>query len=97
MKDIQSQIELTKTTEFRGRQSSPSSYTQEGSQIGNNLIRKQCYRIVSGLIDGFLGCGNRRQLPKCVVDGIRTTFPNEDGTAYMGFHAKAVPSMSNEG
>ena len=56
-------------------------------KMSNNLIRKQCYRVASGIIDGYMGRQKRKQLPKCVINGIRNEFPNEDGRAYMGFHS----------
>ena len=54
---------------------------------------------MSGLIEGYLGCGVRKQLPECVVDGIRETFPNEDGRGYMGYHPTATNDANtvNEG
>ena len=48
----------------------------------NNQIRKQCYKVFMTLLHGSLGRGNRRELPRCIVDAIRDEYPDE---VYMGY------------
>lgn len=58
-----------------------------GAQIGNNLLRKFCYRQFTLFMSGgSLGKGVRRELPGCVVIKIRERFPNEPDKEYMGYH-----------
>ena len=42
------------------------------------------YRIEARRIHGTLGAGVRKQLPDCVVSGVRELFPDEDSN-YMGY------------
>ena len=39
--------------------------------VQNNCIRKSAYRYFTYEKHGFLGKGNRIQISKCVLDGIR--------------------------
>jgi hypothetical protein len=48
----------------------------------NNEIRKAMYREAAFVVFGFLGRNQRRELPACVVKGIRNLCPS---AAYMGF------------
>ena len=50
----------------------------------NNLKRKMAYRIAVREIYGRLGAGVRKQLPECVVRGVRQLYPS-DNDEYMGF------------
>ena len=55
-----------------------------------NIKGKKCYRYFSYEIHGYLGKGNRIELPACVVKKIREAFPNvEDSNgntvSYVGF------------
>jgi hypothetical protein len=52
----------------------------------NNIRRKEAYRQMALTINGGpTGAGNRVELPKCVLSGIRSMFPDADGQ-YMGHH-----------
>ena len=53
--------------------------------MANNEKRRHCYQFFSRVINGVLGRGNRIPLPSCVVDGVRETYPNEEGMEHMGF------------
>ncbi|CAJ0921566.1 unnamed protein product [Ranitomeya imitator] len=46
--------------------------------------RKTAYRAFTAWIHGFLGKGNRRPIPSCVVKLVREAFP-EEHQEYMGF------------
>jgi hypothetical protein len=48
----------------------------------NNEIRKAMYREAAFVVFGFLGKNQRRELPACVVQGIRSLCPSP---SYMGF------------
>ena len=50
-----------------------------------NELRKACYRSFLLLWQGPLGRGKRMPLPSCVLDGVRSAFPNAEGN-YMGYH-----------
>jgi hypothetical protein len=50
----------------------------------NNIRRKEAYRQMALTINsGSTGVGNIVKLPKCVLSGIRSMFPDADGK-YMG-------------
>jgi hypothetical protein len=51
----------------------------------NNCKRKAAYRQMTYTLHGFLGKENRKELPKCCVEGIRDLYPNHSGICYMGF------------
>lgn len=51
----------------------------------NSGIRKMLYRFYIEQKYGYLGKGNRIQIPQCVLAGIRAAYPEEDGGRYMGF------------
>lgn len=53
-------------------------------QDQNNLLRKYGYQKAVEILYGVLGRGNRVQLPKCVVNGIRNKYPDDNGE-YMGY------------
>jgi hypothetical protein len=53
----------------------------------NNQRRFLAYKQFAFAIHGSLMKGDRRQLPKCVVKGIRETWPDEKGK-YTGFKEK---------
>jgi hypothetical protein len=42
----------------------------------NNQIRKKIYREAVFIIHGFLAKNQRRKLPSCVVDGMRSLCPS---------------------
>ena len=52
--------------------------------VGNNVLRKHGYQKSISLIHGFLGKGNRVQLPHCVVTGIRNEYPDKK-EVYQGY------------
>ncbi|XP_077148997.1 uncharacterized protein LOC143809925 [Ranitomeya variabilis] len=47
-------------------------------------LRKTAYRSFTAWIHGYLGAGNRRPIPSCVVTKVRFAFPDDDDE-YMGF------------
>ncbi|CAJ0967696.1 unnamed protein product, partial [Ranitomeya imitator] len=47
-------------------------------------LRKTAYRSFTAWIHGYLGAGNRRPIPACVVNKVRFAFPDDDHE-YMGF------------
>lgn len=53
----------------------------------SNEIRKAFYGMFVQLWLGYQGKGVRTPLPACVVQGVRSVFPDEDG-AYMGYREK---------
>ena len=59
-------------------------YEKDGEIITRNQIRKSLYRFDIKNVHGNLGVGNRRQIPECVLAGIRALCPDENG-CYMGY------------
>lgn len=55
--------------------------------MSNREIRFELYREATRFLHGFLGKGNRRQLPLCVIGEIHDLYPAEKGTKYTGFKA----------
>ena len=53
--------------------------------VTNSQYRKTCYQKFSRCVHGYLGKGNRRELPECVLCNIREMFPNKEDEKYMGF------------
>ena len=53
----------------------------------NNLVRKAGYKYATRLIFGNLSSGERKKLPQCVEDGVRSRYPSEDGQ-FMGYKSK---------
>ena len=51
----------------------------------NNEVRKMLYRQATFVVYGFLGKNQRRQLPSCIVEGIRSLCPSP---TYMGFMSR---------
>ena len=56
---------------------------QHSSRYSNNELRKIGYKKVVQEIYGVLGHGNRVQLPQCVLNGVWSEYPDNDGI-YMG-------------
>lgn len=54
----------------------------------NRLHRKTAYRGFTAWIHGYLGIGNRRPIPSCVVKKVRSAFPDPQGQ-YVGFRPVA--------
>lgn len=50
----------------------------------NNELRRGFYSVYTRILHGTLGARYHVCLPKCVEDGIRHVFPNENGV-YMGY------------
>ncbi|XP_044130704.1 uncharacterized protein LOC122923908 [Bufo gargarizans] len=50
----------------------------------NRHHRKIAYRSFTAWVHGYLGIGNRRPIPSCVVNKVRTCFPDPD-SEYTGF------------
>ena len=57
-------------------------------------IRHRLYRFMTRVVHGYLGAGNRKELPACVLADIRDAYPNTDGTPFVGF--KKAPSNDDE-
>jgi hypothetical protein len=53
----------------------------------NSQIRFRLYRYATSWIHGYLGKGNRRELPQCVRTEIRDLAPESSGN-YVGFKKK---------
>lgn len=64
-----------------------------GTDLENKQLRFQLYRQASQFLHGYLGRGNRRRLPDCVTNLIKSWFPSEGGT-YTGF--KSEPSTNDD-
>ena len=60
---------------------------EEGKTISNAVVRKSMYRSFTYLKFGHLGKGNRVKVPNCVVEKIRSMYP-EDDDVYMGHYDK---------
>ena len=60
-----------------------STLSMNDLDLSNRMNRKKCYRVFIAMKYGYLGNGNRKKIPKCVLNGIRMHYPdsNED---YMG-------------
>jgi hypothetical protein len=57
------------------------------SGYANNQMRFKLYRYMTKVLFGYLGKGQRRQLPSCVIREIHDHFPkSSDGKEYVGFH-----------
>lgn len=50
----------------------------------DKACRFKCYRLFSRALRGVLGVGERMQLPDCVVDGVRSVYPDKN-SEYVGF------------
>lgn len=57
----------------------------DGCSMPKFDLRTLCYRSFTRLWQGVLGKGVRVRLPDCVVEGVRTKFPSDNGV-YMGFY-----------
>ena len=63
-----------------------SDIRAEELDFGMNSFRKASYRQYILWRYGRLGKGNRKVVPSCVVQMVRTAYPAPDGN-YMGFHS----------
>ena len=59
----------------------------KGADWKNNNTRFCMYQKATLLIHGILGKGNRRELPSCVVVGIKELYPQKDNN-YVGFRQR---------
>jgi hypothetical protein len=57
----------------------------EDSGLSNKQKRHELYVFVAKKLFGYLGRGNRKEIPGCVMAEIHDTFPKEKGTEYIGF------------
>ena len=62
-----------------------SEYLFDMEDMGNKEKRFRMYRYMSQLYEGFLGKGNRKELPYCLVSEARDCFPKEKDDVYTGF------------
>ena len=54
--------------------------------LANRQRRFKMYQEMTRLIHGgYLGKGNRKELPPCITEAIRNAFPNDPKEAYTGF------------
>ena len=53
----------------------------------NKQRRFYAYKQMVYALHGHLGKGQRRELPKCVVEGIRMLWPENNKRKYVGFKA----------
>ena len=60
---------------------------QFDQNLSNRQRRFKMYQEMTRLIHGgYLGKGNRKELPECVTEAIRHAFPNDDPKeGYVGF------------
>lgn len=56
-----------------------------GEDSTNKQRRFYAYKQMVYALYGHLGKGNRRQLPQCVVDGVRANWPEDNKRKYTGF------------
>ncbi|XP_053575143.1 P2X purinoceptor 7 [Bombina bombina] len=80
----------TKDREFLKRialiTNSLGPYRLQGVEnMPERAFRKLAYRDYTCWIHGFLGPKNRKPIPSCVVNSIRSSFPEADNI-YVGFH-----------
>ena len=59
------------------------AYRFNSDERKHQIKRKRAYRIFTVLNYGYLGKGNRKNLPGCVKLGIRAHYPSDTGS-YMG-------------
>ena len=52
-----------------------NGYTNPGA-------RYACYQAYTHFVHGILGAGNRREIPSCVMVGIKSAFPSATYTGY---------------
>ena len=61
------------------------------SDMSDRQRRFKMYQEMTRLIHaGYLGIGNRKQLPQCLTDGIQDAFPNNQQEAYVSFRFKII-------
>ena len=57
----------------------------EEARYPKNEIRFALYRYMSSVLHGYLGAGNRKELPRCVVGEIRDGWPKEEDEEYVPY------------
>jgi hypothetical protein len=55
------------------------------SECTNNQMRFKLYRYMTRILFGYLGKGERRKLPPCVIREIHDHFPKSHDEEYVGF------------
>ena len=53
-------------------------------EMRSNMLRKYGYQECIRIMYGRMGKGNRVELPRCVVSGVRNEYPDVDNR-YMGY------------
>ena len=61
-----------------------STIMVDGVDDSHRQMRRKCYRIFIVLHYGYLGRGNRKRIPRCVMNGIRSYYPDSNEN-YIGF------------
>jgi hypothetical protein len=79
-------------TTFMNELSEEAVYDDDGNPLPledavmtKKELRYLCYTAYIALKFGYLGKGNRYRAPHCVESGIRTNFPEDDGS-YVGYY-----------
>ena len=65
-----------------------NGYTNPGA-------RYACYQAYTHFVHGNLGAGNRREIPSCVMVGIKSAFPSATYTGYRPGEDDSVVSMTD--
>merc|ERR1711894_626873 len=75
--------------EWRIKQAIADAFYDEGpisdKRKGHRFIRHQCYRLFVRFIWGRLPKYDRKHLPSCMVNKVRSTYPAGREETYKGF------------
>ena len=69
--------------------SSDSTLREYAINLSHRMQRKRCYKIFVAMHHGYLGKGQRRKIPKCVMNGIRNRYLDSDDN-YMGYKSSWI-------
>ena len=58
---------------------------KSNNNAGNNKVRFRLHRLFTRKMHGVLGSDHRIPLPMCMESLIKDSFPNEDGSAFVGY------------